>query len=79
MVAHQQFDHTTGTMESRQPAVWAASVLTYAVALLAFFLRLYARRLKGVSLNFDDYLSIVAFVSVSNEWTSEQRDKLTVE
>jgi hypothetical protein len=51
-------------MESRQPAMWAASLVTYAAALIAFLLRLLARRLKRVQLAFDDYLALFAFVSV---------------
>lgn len=52
-------------MESRQPAIWAASLITYFAALIAFGLRLVARRLKRLHLSLDDYLALIAFVSDS--------------
>lgn len=49
-------------METRQPGFWAAALTTYIAALTAFVLRIVARRLKGLTLFFDDYLALAAFV-----------------
>lgn len=49
-------------MESRQPSIWAACMITYVAALIAFVLRLVARRIKHTQLALDDYLALVAFL-----------------
>lgn len=43
----------------------AAGAITYSAALIAFLLRLLARRIKGVPWNWGDYVALVAFVSGS--------------
>jgi hypothetical protein len=52
----------TARMQTKQPDFWAAALTTYTAALVAFVLRIVARKLKGLTLFFDDYLALAAFV-----------------
>ncbi|KAK8069891.1 hypothetical protein PG994_006507 [Apiospora phragmitis] len=48
-------------MESRQPEIYGAVIITLIAATSALVLRLIARRMKKLALWFDDYLAIVAW------------------
>lgn len=48
--------------ETLQPNLYASDAICLAAAFTAVILRLYARRLKGQRLGWDDYMIIVALV-----------------
>lgn len=50
---------------SRQPELYAATLITYAAAATALVLRMVARRTMRMRLVWEDYMAIVAFVSRS--------------
>lgn len=57
--------------ETMQPEFYASLAICHTAACIAVFLRLYSRKLKGVSLWADDYFIIVSLVSdPSPSWPS---------
>ncbi|ORY67748.1 uncharacterized protein BCR38DRAFT_314970, partial [Pseudomassariella vexata] len=55
--------------QSRQPELFAALSLTWGTATIALVLRLVARRITRISLSWDDYLAIAAYVTKSWGWS----------
>lgn len=55
----------------RRPELFAAALIPYTAAAIALVLRIVARRQTRVVMVWEDYLSIVAFVSLSTLWCNQ--------
>lgn len=53
-------------LQSMRPGIYAAILVTLVPAVICFLLRFYARRIKHVSLWWDDHLAVVGFVGFSH-------------
>ena len=51
-------------MASRQTELWVVLFVTFAAATIITVLRLLSRRLKRISLGWDDYFALCGFVSL---------------
>jgi 7-keto-8-aminopelargonate synthetase-like enzyme len=51
---------------NRQPELYAAALVPYAAAAVALVLRMVARRKTRLALLWEDYLAVVAFVSMKS-------------
>lgn len=49
---------------NRQPELYAAALIPYTAAAMALVLRMFARRKTRMMLTWEDYVAIIAFVSV---------------
>lgn len=52
--------------QSIRPDIYASILVTLVPAVISFGLRFYARRIKHVSLWWDDHLAVVGFVSFAH-------------
>ena len=54
--------HVDDVYESRTPAIWAATITTFGLAVIAVALRFWARRLMKASYKLDDWLILADLV-----------------
>ena len=62
------------TEETQQPSLYSATIATYLLASIAVSLRFWSRRLKGAGWWLDDWLVLVALVTIllSTSWNVEE-------
>ncbi|KAJ4373797.1 hypothetical protein N0V83_002536 [Neocucurbitaria cava] len=60
-------------VSNRQPELYAAALIPYTAAAVALVLRMFARRKTAIRLAWEDYVAVVAFVSMPFAWRNITR------